>query len=331
MAEKIRAGLIGAGGMANRVHYPSLQEFPDVEMVALCDLMPDKLAKTAERFGIPKTYSDYRQMLENEDLDAVWVLMPPHHLFDIVIQCVKAKKHVFIEKPPGITYEQARMMALACEQNGVQGMCGFNRRYIPLVTECRKRVDDRGGIIQGVSTFYKYHVNGKPYYEGAIDILTCDAVHAVDMVRWMGGEVKHVAAEVSRRHNTFDDAFNALIKFEGGATGVLLTNWCVGARTHTFEMHGKGISCFVNGDDRALIYTEGKAEPEVITTYEAAGGSTELHHYYGFAGENRHFVDCILEGKEPSSSLNDAAKTMRLVNQIYGNPIDGSEGRWAGR
>lgn len=329
MAEKIRAGLIGAGGMANRVHYPSLVEFPDVELAALCDLMPDKLAQTAERFGVPRTYTDYRRMLDEEDLDAVWVLMPPHHLFDLVIQCVKRKKHVFIEKPPGVTYEQARMMALACEENGVIGMCGFNRRYIPLIRTCRERIDARGGMIQCVSTFYKHHVAGRPYYEGAIDILTCDAVHAVDMLRWMGGEPAHLASDVSRRCNTFDDAFNALVKFDTGATGVLLTNWCVGARAHTFEMHGRGVSAFINPDDRALIYTEGRAEPEVITAQEAAG-SPEFHHYYGFAAENRHFVDCVKEQRQPSSSLADAALTMRLVNQIYAGGIDPAQPRWAG-
>jgi virulence factor len=330
MAEKLRAGLIGAGGMANGAHYPSLAEFSDVEMVALCDLVPEKLEKTAARFGIPHTYTDYRAMLDREELDAAWVLMPPHHLFDLVIECVKRKKHVFIEKPPGTTYEQARMMALACEENGVLGMCGFNRRYIPLIRQCRQRIEDRGGIIQCVATFYKYHVQGRPYYEGAIDILSCDAVHAVDLLRWMGGEPQHVAADVSRRCNSFDDAFNALIRFEGGATGVLLTNWCVGARTHTFEMHGRGISAFINPDDRALIFTEGKQEPEVITTQEAAG-SEQRYHFYGFAAENRHFIDCIKEGRQPSSSLADAALTMRLVNQIYANPLDPSAPPWAGR
>lgn len=330
MADRVRVGLIGAGGMANRVHYPSLHEFPDVEMVALCDLMPDKLVSTAEKFGIPKTYSDYRQMLAEEDVDAVYVLMPPHHLFDVVIQCLKQRKHVFIEKPPGVTYEQARMMALAAEQNGVFGMCGFNRRYIPLITQLRERVDERGGVIQCVSTFYKYHVAGRPYYEGAIDILSCDAIHAVDMLRWMGGEPAQVASHVTNRCNTFDDSFNSLIRFENGATGVLLTNWCVGSRTHTFEMHGRGISVFCNPDVEAVIYTEGKSEPEVITT-QAAAGSSELHHYYGFAAENRHFIDCIKEGRTPSSSLADAARTMRLVNQIYATNMEPGTGLWAGR
>lgn len=315
--------------MANRVHYPSLAEFPDVELVALCDLVPEKLARTAAQFGIPRTYTDYREMLDREEMDAVWILMPPHHVFDLVIQCARRKKHVFIEKPPGVTYEQARMMALACEQNGVLGMCGFNRRFIPLLRQCRERVEARGGVIQCVSTFYKCHPAGRAYYEGAIDILTCDAVHAVDMLRWLGGEPRHVAADVSRRGNPFDDAFNALVRFEGGATGVLLTNWCVGARTHSFEIHGRGISVFVNPDDRALIYTDGGAEPEVLTTQEAAG-SGELRHYYGFAAENRHFVDCIRTRRQPETSLADAARTMRLVSRIYASPLDPAGPRWAG-
>jgi virulence factor len=329
MAERVRVGLIGAGGMANRVHYPSLQEFPDVEIVALCDLVPEKLAQTAERFGIARTYGDYRRMLDEEDLDAVYVLMPPHHLFDLVIQSAARKKHVFIEKPPGVSYEQARMMAHACAENGVIGMCGFNRRYIPLVRHCRERVEERGGIIQCVATFYKHHLGGRPYYEGAVDVLSCDAVHAVDLLRWMGGEPAQVAADVARRANSFDDAFNALLRFESGATGVLLTNWCVGARAHTFEMHGRGISCYVNPDDRALIYADGRAEPEVITTQEAAG-SSELRHYYGFTAESRHFIDCIRENRQPSSSLADSVLTMRLVNRIYASPIDPSAARWPG-
>jgi predicted dehydrogenase len=327
--DRIRFGLIGAGGMANSVHYPSLAEMADVELAALCDLVPEKLAKTAERFGIRRTFSDHRQMLGQVEIDAVYLLMPPHHLFDLAITCLRQKKHLFIEKPPGVSYEQARMMALEAQRNGVVAMCGFNRRYIPLITRTRAMVEERGGIRQCVATFYKRMENGPAYYDGAIDILSCDTVHAVDMLRWMGGEPRFVVGDVARQANVFDDRFNALIRFESGAAGVLLANWAVGGRVHQFEMHGPGISVFVNPDDCALILRDGRSEPEVLTTREAAG-SDETRHYYGFAAEARHFVDCIREGREPSSSLADAAKTMRLVNQIYAHPIDPAAPRWAG-
>jgi predicted dehydrogenase len=329
MAE-LRVALIGAGGMANQVHYPSLAQIEGVEMVGLCDLQADKLAGTAEKFRIPRTFANYLEMLDTVECDAVYVLMPPHHLFDIVINCLNRKKHVFIEKPPGVTYEQARMMALTAERNGVIGMCGFNRRYIPLLTRTRAMVEERGPIIQCVATFYKHHLHGPPYYAGAIDVLSCDAVHAVDALRWLGGEPAHVASDIGRRANTFDDSFNALIRFEGGATGALLTNWAVGGRRHTFEMHGTGISVFADPNEQALIYRDGRGEPEILTTQEAAG-SEEFRHYYGFAAESRHFIQCLRDGMQPSSSLADAARTMRLVNEIYATPIDGSPARWPGR
>jgi len=330
MSTLIRAGLIGAGGMANRVHYPSLALFPDVELAGLCDLVPEKARQTAERFRVDHVYHDYRQMLDEREIDAVWILMPPHQLFDVVIDCARRKKHVFIEKPPGITYEQARMMARECEANGVKGMCGFNRRYIPLLRECRRRVEARGAVIHAVATFYKHHLEGPAYYQGAADILTCDAIHAVDLLRWLGGEPRHVAATIDRRFNPFDDAFNALIRFEEGASGVLLGNWSAGARRHTFEIHGPGISAFVDPDHQASIYADGRLEPEIIDSREIAG-SDDFRVYYGFEAENRHFIDCIRGGTEPESSLADAARTMRLVQEIYANPLDPGTGRWAGR
>ncbi|MDH7570886.1 MAG: Gfo/Idh/MocA family oxidoreductase [Armatimonadota bacterium] len=317
---KIRVGLIGAGGMANRVHYPSLAEFPDVEMAALCDLDPAKLQATAARFGIPRTYTDYRKMLSEVDPEAVWILMPPHHLFDLVIHCLNEKRHVFIEKPPGVTREQTRNMALTAERNGVLTMVGFNRRFIPLVREVRRRVDAHGPMLQCVATFYKCSIGAGPYYGGAIDVLTCDAVHAVDMLRYMGGEPASVASSVRALHAQYDNSFNALIRFENGCCGVLLTNWVVGKRVHTFEMHAKGISAFVDGDDKAILYTNNQDTGEVLDTRTVAG-SDQNYKYYGFYGENRHFIDCIQEKRLPETHFGDAVKTMELVERIYRSQV----------
>lgn len=317
---KIRVGLIGAGSMANAVHYPSLAEFPDVELAALCDLDETKRRDTAGRFGIARTYADYRTMLAEVDPEAVYILMPPHHLFDITLHCLSQKRHVFIEKPPGVTREQTRNLALAAERNGCLTMVGFNRRFIPLVREVRRRVDEHGPMLQCVATFYKNSLGAGPYYGGAIDILTCDAIHAVDMLRFMGGEPARVAADVRSLHATYDNSFNALIRFENGCTGVLLTNWVVGKRVHTFEMHAKGVSAFVNGDTRAEIFTNNQDAGEVLDSRQVAG-SDAFHKYYGFFGENRHFIDCILENRLPETHFGDAVKTMELVERIYRSQI----------
>ena len=313
--DNVRAGLIGAGGMANAVHYPSLAAFDDVEMAGLCDLVPEKLKATAEKFGIGKTYADYRQMLAEVDPQAVWVLMPPHQLFDIVIDCLEQKRHVFIEKPPAVTREQTRQMALLAEEKGCLTMVAFNRRYMPIVNQVMAKVAERGPILQCVSTFLKNYRAG-PYYRGATDVLTCDAIHAVDMLRHMGGEVARLASDVRAIGVQYENAFNALLKFESGACGFLQTNWTVGKRVHTFELHADGISAFVNPDDRALIYTDNNEEPTVLTTQQAAG-SEENRVYLGFEAENRHFVDSIKAGRQPLTHFGDAVRTMELVERIY--------------
>jgi len=318
--EKVKVGFIGAGGLANAVHYPSLAEFDDVEIAAISDLDDGRLISTAEKYKVERTYKDYKKMIQEVDLDAVYVIMPPHHLFDLVIHCLNSKRNVFIEKPPGVTAEQTRNMALTAEKNGCLTMTGFNRRFIPIMVEAKRIVKERGEILQCVATFYKNSIGAGPYYAGAIDILTCDAVHAVDSLRWMGGEVKSVASDIRSIYAEYDNSFNALLKYESGATGVLLTNWVVGKRVHTFEMHAKGISAFVNGDDSALIYSDNKEEPIVLNAKEFAG-SSENYKYYGFYGESRHFIDCIKQKKMPDTNFTDAFKTMELVNRIYQSQI----------
>ena len=319
--KKVNIALIGAGGMANGVHYPSLKECEDVNLVGLCDLVPSKLQSTAERFEIDQTFTDYKQMLEKTSPDAVYILMPPQHLFPLAIHCLSQQHHVFIEKPPGITLHQTKEMARAAEKNGCKTMVGFNRRFIPLLQQVKKRVETRGPIIQCMSTFHK-NTPSALYYEGVIDVLTCDAIHAVDALRWLGGgEVKAVASDINSFYSERENSFNAIVKFTSGASGYLCTNWAVGGRIHIFEMHAREISAYVNPDagGRAVIHT-----PEGITeiTPEEAANSDATHRTYGFYGESRHFVDSIQNDQQPVTCFADAIKTMELVSAIYQNRID---------
>ncbi len=318
MSDKVKVALIGAGGMANSVHYPSLADFEDVELVGLCDIVEDKLKATADKFGIERRYTDYRKMVEETAPQAVYVLMPPHQLFDIVVWLLKRNLHVFIEKPPGVSREQTRQMAHWAEEQGCLTMVAFNRRFIPVLRYCRDKVRSEGGYIhQCVASFYKDHRAAGPYYDGAVDILTSDAIHAVDALRFMAGvEPVKVASSVRSLGRHFDTSFNALIEFENGCIGVLLGNWMSGGRVHTFEMHGLGIAAFCDADTQAVVHKDNQLNVEVIAATEAAG-SEERHKSYGFWHENRHFIDCIKAGQEPETCFTDAAKTMDLVESIF--------------
>ena len=316
----VNIALIGAGGMANGVHYPSLYEFEDVNLVGICDLVESKLKATAERFKIDQIFNDYREMLEKTSPDAVYILMPPQHLFPLVMHCLSQRFHVFIEKPPGITLHQTKEMALAAEKFGCKTMVGFNRRFIPLLQKVKGIVEEHGPIIQCMSTFHK-NTPSAIYYDGIIDVLTCDAVHAVDALRWLGGgEVQAVASDINSFNSERENSFNAIVKFTSGASGYLCTNWAVGGRIHIFEMHATGVSAYINPDagGSAKIYTSGGISE--ITTEEAAGSDLN-YKSYGFYGESRHFVDSIKSDRQPMTCFDDAIKTMELVEAIYRNRI----------
>lgn len=314
--DKVKLALIGAGGMANWVHYPSLAEMEDVELVGLCDLDSERLRATGDKFHIEVRCHDYRELVEKTAPDAVYILMPPHHLFDLVIHCLTLKLNVFIEKPPGVTSEQTRNMARAAERSGSLTMVAFNRRFIPAAVAAKERVEERGPITQCVATFYKHYLGGAPYYGGAVDVLTSDAIHAVDALRWMGGEVVCASSDIRAIDSDFDNSFNALLSFESGCMGILLTNWTAGKRIHTLEMHARGISALVDTDERAVIYKDNEAEGEEILSRDLVG-TDEPYKRLGFFAENRHFIDCIKQGRLPLTHFGDAARTMELVDTIY--------------
>ena len=318
---RVRVALIGAGHMANSVHYPSLAEFEDVELAAICDLIEEKARATAERFRIPRVYTDYRRMIDEVEPEAVYVIMPPQHLFEPVVHCLRLGRHVFIEKPPAVTTFQTKALAYYAEEYRCITMVGFQRRHIPALTALKQRVEARGPIQQAAVSFLKSTRDlTQPafVYGGVIDQLTVDGIHAVDNLRFLcGGEVVDVVSDIRTRYvpGPFPNAFTALITFSTGAVGILQSNYTTGRRIFRAEFHGRNITAYVDADREAYIVAD-DGEPERYDPRDFFP-RRERHHYLGFYHENRHFIDCVKEGRQPTSNFADAVKTMELVDRIY--------------
>src|SRR6267142_845144 len=93
----IRVVVVGAGHMANKVHYPALASFSDVEIAAICDRNADKLRDTAAKYQIRQTYLDYRNMIEAVVPDAVFAIGHPHTMYDVWMWCLEQGLNLFIE------------------------------------------------------------------------------------------------------------------------------------------------------------------------------------------------------------------------------------------
>ena len=329
MADKVRVGFVGAGNLANSIHYPCLASLPDVELVATCDLVEEKARETAERFSIPQVFTDYEEMLAEVDPQVVYCIMMPQDLFAPAATVLQQGRHLFVEKPLGMNTKQAQMLAYLAEEHSCLTAVGFQRRHIPALTALKQRVEESGPIHQATVSFLKGGPNrphGKPsgVYGGVIDPLTVDGIHAVDNVRFLcGGEVEDVAAHVRTRYmpGPYPNEFTALVSFSSGAVGILSFSYvsCIGV--FRAEVNGKDVSAYVDAASQSYIKTgDGTHEvydsKEFGTTEGVSGDDTSVN-WMGFWHEDRHFIDCVKEGRQPSTHFADAVKSMELVEHIY--------------
>jgi virulence factor len=306
---------IGAGSLANVMHYPGVASFEDVTIAAICDLDTERLNATADKYGVDSRYTDYQRMLDEVMLDAVYIIMPPVFLKPIVLDCLKAGKHVFMEKPPGTSVEEAQEMAAAARENHCLAMVAFNRRFARVIVEAKKLVDARGPITQCMVEFHKYHLYEAKWDYYGVGMFETDVIHVVDLLRHFGGEVREVEAYVQTWHSDQENVFNALVQFESGATGILTANRASGFRHERFELHGHGIGAYIRAPESAEIYMDNQPKPITLNGADLAG-SEKPYLTYGFSDESRHFIDCIKTGTQPLTNLDDAVKSRQLVDRI---------------
>ncbi|MEN6548579.1 MAG: Gfo/Idh/MocA family oxidoreductase, partial [Armatimonadia bacterium] len=255
MMDKVRVAVVGAGAMANRVHYPCLADQPDVELAALCDLDAARREATAARYGIARQYSDYRQMVAEVAPDAIYVIGPPHLMYDVWVWCLEHGLNLFIEKPMGITLHQARALAYLAEQHGCITQVGFQRRSTPLAVKLRAACVERGPITLAICEFYK--CSPEPFL-GARDHMMDDTVHAIDTLRWAcGGEVTAVHSMCRRVGVPDINLISAELEFDNGSLGLLINSWSSGRRVFRLQMHAPGICAELEHEVGGRLYADG--------------------------------------------------------------------------
>ncbi len=324
--QAIRVGFVGAGQFANLFHYPSLARLDGVEVVAVADLDAELRDAAAERWGIASRYGDYREMLEREELDAVYVIMRPGPLMPIVLEVLAAGKAVFTEKPCGTETAQTRRMAGAAAAarggRGVVTMVGCNRRYAAVLREAERRVRERGEISGALAEFHK-PMQGDMF---GMSVLHADAMHVIDPLRaWLGEAESVKSASYSPytggEWHASRQVYAAMLGFAGGVTALFTANRRSGTRIERYELHGNGITCIVEPPERLTVWTEGDKEPTVITGAELAGAGDMLATY-GYLEENRVFIRAVRARRDGDvdadtpTSFADNAKTMSLCDRI---------------
>ena len=323
---RFRVCVIGAGSMANNVHYPSLASFDEVEISAIIDLDPKRVEDTGERFGVPtdrrfpvRLPTDYRQVIESRRPDAVYVIGQPHLMYDLWTWCLEQGLHLYIEKPLGLTIHQARSLAHLAREHGCITQVSHQRRSAPIVAEMRRRCLERGPITHGVVEFYKCALEP---FRGARDHMMDDCTHSVDTARWIcGGRVAGIESRCRRIGVPDINWIGATLHFDNGSSCYVINSWSSGRRIFRVQMHARGICVDAEVEGKAFLYADGDYEGTCFDTREIAG-SNENYVYGGFRAKNREFIDSLISGQEMTSSpFSDALETMEVCERILAQAL----------
>lgn len=138
MTRRLKVGVVGAGVIAQVMHLNYLRELSDrFEIVALCDISGENAASNAQLYRIARTFSDWRDMLRDDELDAVFILTSGSHA-PIAIAAAKAGKHILVEKPMCFSVAEGLEMKAAADEAGVTLMVAYPKRYDPAFERFRE-------------------------------------------------------------------------------------------------------------------------------------------------------------------------------------------------
>jgi virulence factor len=312
----LRAGFIGAGSRSQHAHYPNVQRLDDVEMAAVCEIDEGRLDQVVEQYNFPLVYTNHQEMLANAELDVIYCVMHERWLLQPALDCLNAGKHIFIEKPPGANSDESQQLLDAAVANDVIAMVGLQRRYAAVTREAMRRVRESGPVSLATGTFNKQILGGDG--NDFSTTLWDDIIHIVDLVRFMvGGEATEVTAYRDKFGSNSRNVYNALLRFDNGATGIIMGNRASGGRVLRAELHGVGIGCYMEHPQAIEILQN--EERTLLAGWEVDGANEEDEaRYEGVLSMHEHFVECVRTGTIPSSDLRDVIQTVRLIDLIEG-------------
>ncbi len=301
--DRLRIGVIGLGWFGE-IHCETIVGIPNLELAALCTRRPDRLGEQAKKFGVKKTFTDYRAMLADKEIDAVSIVTMWDQHTEPAVEALAAGKHVFLEKPMASTVADCyKIMAAAKKSKGILQIghiCRFNPRY-----RMAKQAIDEGRIGKIVALQSRRNIPAAwtPTILEKIGPIVGDAIHDTDLMLWFTGDrvASAYAQTVSVRGLKYPDIGQTMYRFKGGASATLETVWCMPEKT-PFDI-----------DERmSIIGTEGIIH--VQDTFPNLGivDKSRLHSpdttywpmFDGVRGgalraEFEYFVDCALKGKPP--------------------------------
>ncbi len=322
--DAMKVAVIGGGKIA-RQHLPVLKDLPEADVVALADSNAQALRECAERFDIAGRWDCHGELLEKERPDAVFVLVSMLAAADVAADFIRAGVPTFLEKPPGLYTWQTRELAELARQHGTPAMVGVNRRFYSSHIRGREILLEVGPVhsvtVEAHEDVERVRTRSKFPPEVVRRWSAANGIHALDLLRFFGGDVASIEAVQRTVEGPGPDCCTAVIDFEQGAVGRALMDWFAPGG-HRFEVRTVGATLTGDtGRGRPYFHRRG-AEPVVLELDEV-----DRRYKAGFWKQDQTFLQWARNGGQlpfPGCALDDAVKTMELIDAVSGTRADGT-------
>ncbi len=362
---KLRVGVIGVGSWANRVHIPQVLSHSGAELVALSARSEDKLRKAGEEFGVERLFTDYRALLDMDDLDAVTISSTHNAHYEIAKAALDRGLHVFCEKPLGLNSAQTGELADLASRAGVKTMVAFTNRWVPEAIYARELMQSGfcGEVFHyNVCQLAGYGMPGRNWMWRADPDLAGGGVlfdlgcHNIDLAMWLNGPIRRVCATLKNTAPTrmkdgqpaptlVDDTDAFIAEYANGTQGVFHISWTApGDRIMRHEIAGMDGRIELNlyhdvwsnalrgvragESDLAPMPPPDEIQaniPRAIATEDERAAARKVF-LTGYPSLVRAFIDCIIDDTDDAPNFADGHATQQVMDAVMES---NRKGRWA--
>jgi predicted dehydrogenase len=328
--KRLKGVAIGAG-FFSRFQCEAWTRIPEVEIAAICDRTEEKARAMMDRYGIPRYYPEWREMIDRERPDFVDIITPPETHVEMCAYAASRGVHVVCQKPLAPTFAESQSIVETARAAGIRFMVHENWRWQPWYRAV-KRVQEAGEIGEFTHIHFlmrmgdgwgeRAYLDRQPFFRDYPKLLVYETgVHFIDTFRYLLGEVKEVYAHLRRLNPVIkgEETGQVFFRFENGATAVWDANRYNEVESpsprYTFgAMRIDAMGGHLAMDTEGRIRIKPLGAPARDLLYE--------HRDVNFASDcvytlQRHFVDCVLSGAPFESTGEDYLKTLRVVDAVY--------------
>lgn len=302
-SSQVRWGVIGLGWFGE-VHADNLAEMPDIDLAALCTRRPERLKEVADRLGVERRYTDYRDLLADPEIDVVSITTHIKDHRDIAIDALRSGKHVLLEKPMAPTVEDCEQIVEAADAADGFLMVGHICRFDSRVTMAKQAIEE-GRIGEIISMHARRNLSkeiGKLVLDD-ISALMGDGIHDADLMLWFSqAKVSTVyAQEVHPGKNKYPDGGWSLARLDNGAVAVVESVWHLPESTPytidaRLEVIGTEGALYINCGEAGLAIHDAQGVKMPDTMY----WPRPFGKYFGVLQEElRYFANCVRNGEPP--------------------------------